>query len=132
MTGAEPIRKGIDLSWVDDEPCERDGVTSCVCRTAIPTDYRYFEGHFRGYPVLAGVVQLHELVLPCLRRVRPDLEVLKALSGLKFSKRLGPGEAVEVLLRWKRSSADVHFEICRDGHRCTQGLLVFTDHGTAP
>src|SRR5690606_35794950 len=33
----------------------------------VPADFRWFVGHFDGYPILAGVVQLHEIVLPFIR-----------------------------------------------------------------
>lgn len=128
MTELSSGGKSADLDWVDDEPSRRGGVTTCVCRTTIPADYIYFDGHFRGYPVLAGVVQLHELALPCVRRLRPDLASLSKLSGLKFASRILPGDVVEVLVRWGDLGPAVHFEIFSNGHRCTQGKLQFDTH----
>ena len=122
MTDLSPGGKSADLEWIDDGPSSQSQST---CRTTIPADYMYFDGHFRGYPVLAGVVQLHELVLPCVRRLRPDLPSLSKLSGLKFPSRILPGDAVEILLRWDEIGTVVQFEIFSNGQRCTQGKLQF-------
>jgi len=120
-----------ELHWTDDHAGETEGLHGRRCRTVIPADYPYFKGHFRGYPVMAGVVQLHELVLPCVRRLRPDLGALAGLSGLKFPERIGPGQAVEVLLRWKDEGPSVSFEIRRDALRCALGQLKFVQDGSA-
>ena len=61
------------LVWRDEPLRTENGRVVSVCHTSIPEDYVYFEGHFRGYPVLAGVVQLHELVLPSVRQVHVRL-----------------------------------------------------------
>ena len=125
MTDLSSGGKSADLEWVDDEPSSQSQQTQCMCRTTIPVDYMYFDGHFRGYPVLAGVVQLHELVLPCVRRLRPDLPSLSKLSGLKFRSRILPGDAVDILLRWNELGPVVKFEIFSNGQPCTQGRLQF-------
>jgi len=93
-------------------------------RTRLPEAYAYFEGHFPAYPVLAAAVQLHELVLPCLRRSRPDLGPLRHLKGLKFLERIGPGERLDVTLEWKDDSAQVDFEIHAGDVRASAGTLV--------
>jgi 3-hydroxymyristoyl/3-hydroxydecanoyl-(acyl carrier protein) dehydratase len=103
------------------------------CRTAsfrvrVPEDYVFFEGHFAGYPVLAGAVQLHEFVLPCLRRVHPAPFTLRGLSGLKFPRRIRPGDRVEVRLALTEGAPEVGFELLVDGERCTHGRLALA-HG---
>jgi len=99
--------------------------TSVGFRTRLPEDYPYFEGHFRSYPVLAGAVQLHELVLPCLRQVLPEVGPLRELTGLKFPSRIVPGDSLEVTLELGEGSLVVDFSIDRGGVRCTQGRLRF-------
>ena len=98
-------------------------------RTRLPLDYAFFEGHFPGYPVLAAAVQLHELVLPCLRRARPRAGPVARLAGVKFPRRIVPGDALEVRLDFDDEGRDVAFEIARDGERCTQGRLALGDGG---
>jgi hypothetical protein len=102
-----------------------DGRFRQTFRTRLPEAYAYFEGHFPAYPVLAAAVQLHELVLPCLRRSRPDLGPLRHLKGLKFLERIGPGECLDVTLEWDTDSVQVDFEIRAKGVRASVGTLVF-------
>lgn len=90
----------------------------------VPDNYAFFEGHFPGYPVLAGAVQLHEFVLPCLARLLPEAFTLTGLSGLKFPRRIRPGDRVEVRLVLAEQAPDVAFELCVEGERCTHGRLA--------
>src|SRR5690606_25427179 len=90
--GPDGARRTRDLTW-----CElpaTDGGRRF--RTRIARDYLYFAGHFESHPVLAGAVQLRDLVLPCLSRVVPgDLRVTR-WSGIKFTAEIGPGQEVDV------------------------------------
>ncbi|MHC5209625.1 MAG: hypothetical protein ACYTG2_02780 [Planctomycetota bacterium] len=100
------------------------GRTTADFRVTVPADYVFFDGHFEGYPVLAGAVQLHEFVLPCLRRVLTERFVLTGLSGLKFPRRIRPGDRVEVRLAFEEGASDVDFDLAVDGERCTHGRLA--------
>ena len=110
------------LAWEPPVVSRVDGRERHAFRTRLPADYAFFEGHFPGYPVLAAAVQLHELVLPCLRHARPQGGAVARLAGVKFPKRIVPGDALEVRLEF-RDGHDVEFEIAREGERCTQGRL---------
>ncbi len=89
----------------------------------IPARYGFFHGHFPGYPILPGVVQLHELVLPQLRRTWPDLGASKQLVRLKFTGRIEPGDRVRLDLN--RDGDAVAFSLTRDGAPCASGTLKF-------
>ena len=91
--------------------------------THVPVDFFAFDGHFPGYPVLSGAVQLHELVLPCLRAADERLEVV-AFQDLKFLARIAPGDTVDVALRIAENGEFADFEITRDGARCSAGRAV--------
>ena len=95
-------------------------------QTDIPADYLFYEGHFDGYPVLAGGVQLHELVLPRLRAAAGELPPLQQLDGVKFLARFVPGETVDLHLRRQPQAHKVTFELRRGETRCTTGRLQFT------
>ncbi|HTE06152.1 MAG TPA: hypothetical protein VK824_08150 [Planctomycetota bacterium] len=104
------------------------GFATRVFRTRLPLDYAYFSGHFPGEPVLAGVVQLHELVLPCVRRALPGLLPPKRLAGLKFLLRILPGDELDVTLRrapaaMRAEVVSIDFEIARGGSVCATGSL---------
>ncbi len=91
----------------------------------VPTDYVHFEGHFDGYPILAGVVQLHELLLPLVERVRPDLGPLQQLQRIKFLGRILPGDELTVTLRFVEDRPDCDFELSKGDARCSAGRLCF-------
>lgn len=115
----QPVQR--ELQWTevsrsDDEAC---------WRTDLPEDYIFYEGHFTGYPVLAGGVQLHELVLPRLRALVDTLPQLQQLDGIKFLSRFVPGETIDVTLQRQQDPSKVTFEVRRGDTRCTTGRLVF-------
>jgi hypothetical protein len=96
-----------------------------VFRVHVPLDYGYFAGHFTGYPILPGAAQLSELVLPCVRRARPDLGPLRQMNRIKFSNRIKPDEAVDVVLSWRGAESLVEFALRRDDTLCSAGKLNF-------
>jgi hypothetical protein len=91
----------------------------------LPTDCPYFDGHFPGYPILPGAAQLSELVLPLVRRVRPDLGPLRTMTRLKFSGRIQPGETIEVVLRGRVADVQLDFTLRRAQALCAAGSLSF-------
>ncbi len=108
--------------------CAADGARTAAFRTSIPRDWACFRGHFPGTPVLSAAVQLQDLVLPCVARVRAASGAPTRLAGLKFLLRIEPGDTLDVRLRWRPGSQIVDFEIVRDGTRCSLGRL---DYGAA-
>ncbi len=109
------------LAWTRTSESSED---SYRFRTRLPEHYAFFEGHYTGYPILAGAVQLHELVLPCIREVAPEVGVITKLTGLKFMSRIAPGDEVEVVLR-QSSPSDYRFDIESGGTRCSAGQIRF-------
>ena len=77
----------------------------------LPRDYAWFDGHFEAYPVLAGAVQLKELLLPSVRRAFPELGRLERLSRVKFQRPIRPGDSVRVRLQRTPGAARVRFEL---------------------
>ena len=115
------------LRWEDGAATRSGSRATRAFRTRIPEDYAHFEGHFPGYPVLAAAVQLHELVLPCLRAARPRSGPIARLSGVKFPGRIVPGDALEVRLGFDEGGREVEFEIARGTERCTHGRLTLAE-----
>jgi len=112
------------LTWQHD--AAQAAATSCHrFTTRLPAEFFAFAGHFPSYPVLAGAVQLQELVLPCLRRVRPDARELTGVVDLKFLARIAPGDEVEVALCSLPAGDAVLFVISRGTTRCSSGRLSF-------
>ena len=105
-------------------------ITSCdenraTLRTTVPLNYLFFEGHFATYPVLAGGVQLHELMMPCLRQVCAELPAINQLDGIKFLARIAPGDEIDVLIERGEDPSRVSFEVRKLDVRCTHGRVQF-------
>ena len=112
-----------------DVRCEllsRTADRACV-QVEIPPDYLFYEGHFDGYPVLAGGVQLHELVLPQLRALIGELPTLQKLDNVKFLARFVPGDVLELTLERQPDAHRATFAIQRGETRCTTGRLHFSE-----
>ncbi|MCB9897782.1 MAG: hypothetical protein H6825_07250 [Planctomycetes bacterium] len=123
-------RRPQPLTWTDLGSSREGARATHVFGTTIPRDWLFFEGHFRGYPVLAGVVQLHDLVLPCVRAVRPDVRHAAGLRGVKFPSRIQPGDAITVTLALDDDARSVDFAIRRGEALCTHGRLLLAGAGT--
>jgi hypothetical protein len=122
--GADGLALSTQLEISPDASSDADVVTA---RARVPTSYVHFEGHFDGYPILAAVVQLQELVLPLARRARPSLGELQELQRLKFLGRISPGDELAVTLRFPPGVAACDFEISRGERRCSAGRMCFAE-----
>lgn len=131
-----PIGQGLDLAAFEVER----GAEKIRARAEIrlPVDWDAFDGHFDGHPVLAGALQLKELLLPVARRAFPDLGDVRALARVKFAARIVPEDALTISLERGAAggaSADadgerpparrLRFEIHRAGELCSSGQLEF-------
>ncbi len=97
----------------------------------IPADWHFFRGHFDDMPILAGVVQLNEIVLRELRARWPEHQRLRRVIGLKFRKPIRPGDAVELELT--RTPPDkVAFELRLSSGVAASGVLEFLPTLPAP
>jgi 3-hydroxymyristoyl/3-hydroxydecanoyl-(acyl carrier protein) dehydratase len=94
----------------------------------VPADLVYFQGHFDGEPILAGVVQLDLLVLRTVAAVWPELERLRRITRLRFSVPIRPGDQLEMRLA-RPAAARVDFELRRGETRCSAGTLHFAAGG---
>lgn len=83
-----------------------------------------FRGHFPGFPVLSGVVQLHwaARLAACLFGLGPEVREIKQL---KFRRTVIPPCWLELSLAQTRAS-EVRFEWSSHNEVHAQGSLVFT------
>jgi len=103
---------------------ETESLEIPVC---VPEDYAWFEGHFEEYPVLAGAVQLKELVLPTVARAFPELGAVRRMSRIKFSGRITPGNDLSIRVERDARKGRVGFEIRKGGEVCSRGLLSLVE-----
>lgn len=109
------------LTW-QVTACEVDTAT---LRTTIPVNYHFYEGHFESFAVLAGGVQLHELIMPCLRQLCGETPALNKLDSIKFLARIGPGDTIDVVLQRSIDPSKLTFEVRKQDTKCTSGRLQF-------
>ena len=84
-------------------------------RLEVPVDLAQFEGHFDGFPVVAGVVQLG-WVMEAVDTWLGRPATLIGLDALKFSQPLRPGDVATLRVEPCADRRRVRFEL-RDGER---------------
>jgi 3-hydroxymyristoyl/3-hydroxydecanoyl-(acyl carrier protein) dehydratase len=98
-----------------------------LAKVQVPAGLRFFEGHFPGRPILPGVVELSEIVLPSIEAIWPDLGFLSSIKRLKFKELIVPNDELELVIRVDAPSA-VRFWLRSEGRECAVGTLEFTAH----
>ena len=93
-------------------------------RIGVPSDLRWFEGHFPGNPVLPAMVQLHE-VLMLARQIWPDLIRLRTVTRAKFQKPIRPTDMLTMHLHRTPGSSKIGFRYVRKSQVCSSGVLEF-------
>ncbi len=124
----KPIRW--DLDWGEVVESVDEGRVSQRVSVHVPDTYGAFEGHFPGYPILAAAFQLHDLVLPRVRALRPDLGAVRAVRRLKFLGRIVPDDQLELTLSWTLGKPAVDFTLSRGDKVCSGGRIVFEEECT--
>lgn len=82
----------------------------------------YFKGHFEGFPVLAGVVQLGTAMTFAERLVGEKLH-LKAVKKMKFSGIVKPGDQIRFTLE-NKNNGEFPYSYEKAGSICASGVLV--------
>ena len=90
----------------------------------VPDNYRWFDGHFDGYPVLPAAIQLREIVLVAVTRTGWDVGPFGGAQRLKFTGRIGPGDGLTVRLKAIAPDA-ISFDISAKDRPCSSGRLRF-------
>jgi acyl-coenzyme A synthetase/AMP-(fatty) acid ligase len=91
---------------------------------AIPADWKFFQGHFEGFPLVAGVVQMTEIVLPGVAARWPHLRHPRRVTNLKFRSPINPGDGISVELTLL-APLKVGFTLRRRDDVMSSGALEF-------
>jgi acyl-CoA synthetase (AMP-forming)/AMP-acid ligase II len=98
----------------------------------VPEDYIWYGGHFETYPVMAGIVQLHELLLPLVQQFRPELGPIRALQRVKFLGRVAPGDTIQIELVFSAEAPECDFTIRKGARSCSAGRVSFFEPENLP
>lgn len=101
---------------------ERDG-DSVRVEVRVPSDTRYFDGHFPGAPILPGVAQIIALSEEPTRQAWPELGATRGLRRVKFQRAIRPNDVLELQLTRKNEKVTV--QVFKAGELCSKGTLVF-------
>jgi 3-hydroxymyristoyl/3-hydroxydecanoyl-(acyl carrier protein) dehydratase len=102
---------------------ERDGGRALLELVA-PRDLVYFEGHFPGQPILAGVVQI-DWVIAFGRRYFDLPPSFRGIRALKFQRVIRPESPVRVELLHEPAKAILSFKITSHSGTHASGRILF-------
>ena len=102
---------GADAQTDAPEPTALErGARSLEERVRIPWDLAFLDGHFPGFPVVAGVVQVH-FAMRALEQLLGEAPALEALEELKFHAVLTPGQEAILRVELREDGARFRFSL---------------------
>ncbi len=96
---------------------------SIVARLQVNETQEYFDGHFVGAPVLAGVVQIG-LVIRLMEEHLGHRLVFKGFKSVKFTGLIQPPADIELTLDFIRERNFVKYRIDMDKEKCSSGIIL--------
>jgi 3-hydroxymyristoyl/3-hydroxydecanoyl-(acyl carrier protein) dehydratase len=116
-----------EVDWGERIETVNDGRVCQRVQLHIPRTFGPFDGHFPGYPILPAASQLNDLVLPCIRAQRPDLERVRSVQKLKFLGRIVPEDDLDLEISWMEGEPTVDFSLFRGDKVCSGGRILFAE-----
>ena len=90
----------------------------------VPAELEYLKGHFRGAPIVAGVVQIKWAIELGMRHLEAGGE-LTGMDALKFQQLMRPGAVVTLELEWQAAAGKLRFSYRSDDSRFSSGRISF-------
>jgi 3-hydroxymyristoyl/3-hydroxydecanoyl-(acyl carrier protein) dehydratase len=103
----------------------RQGNMQVELDLALPPGLLYFEGHFPGFAILPGVVQLHWAIM-LARAYLPIGAAIPAEMQIKFRRPIRPGAQLLLRLALKEAAGrrQMTFDYGCDGAPCSSGKIT--------
>jgi 3-hydroxyacyl-[acyl-carrier-protein] dehydratase len=116
------------MSLLTDEPiiiAERREGDGIELELELPPDFRYFAGHFPGFPILPGVVHIHLAMMLARRHLALGGRMAAAMQ-VKFRKPIWPNSRLLLALRLEaRAGQEVlTFALSCEGEPCSSGKIT--------
>jgi acyl-CoA synthetase (AMP-forming)/AMP-acid ligase II len=102
----------------------KNGAQRAVLELTAPSDLFYFDGHFPGIPILAGVVQI-DWVIACGRQYFDLPPVFRGIHALKFQRIIAPEKPFTLELVHEPVKSSLSFKITSRVGTHTSGRLLF-------
>jgi hypothetical protein len=115
----EPSRPTLPLERLLERDAER-----ALFELIAPRDLVYFDGHFSGAPILAGVVQL-EWVISYGRQCFDLPPAFRAVHALKFQRVIPPETPIQLELVHERATSSLSFKISSQAGPHASGRVLF-------
>lgn len=103
---------------------QMDGQT-CALELCLPENLAWFAGHFEGFPVLPGVVQLQWALQFAAVHLGTPL-ACRQLEMLKFQRLLRPGDCVRLVLEWQAQHRRLVFSYRHGDKEFASGRFVWS------
>ncbi|MGQ0618688.1 MAG: ApeI family dehydratase [Panacagrimonas sp.] len=105
----------------------RHGASHAGFDLRIPPELHYFEGHFPGFPLLPGVVQI--AWVEYFGRQCFELDgAVRRLLAIKFQKPILPAQTAALELDYDASRTELAFRYRVGSDTCSSGRLAFDSH----
>jgi len=93
----------------------------------VPEDLLYFSGHFPGYPILPGVVQL-AWVEHFGKLFFVIDQPFSSMEVVKFTQIIQPGDELTLSLDWNATSGKLYFKFSSELGMHSSGRMVYQGH----
>lgn len=101
----------------------RDGATA-VLHFHVSPAFDYFNGHFDGYPILPGIVQVH-WAIEFARRCFGVSAQFAGIENLKFLRLVPPGVKLALALRYDPAKRKMYFSYDGSTVKYSSGTVIF-------
>jgi acyl-CoA synthetase (AMP-forming)/AMP-acid ligase II len=102
---------------------ERRDTRTLSRQLRVPADLAFLEGHFPGRPIVAGVVQIHWVLLAARDLVGPELRV-RALEGVRFRDLLLADQVFQLELERSESGEALRFQLFEGERAFASGKVL--------
>ncbi|WP_225977257.1 3-hydroxyacyl-ACP dehydratase FabZ family protein [Paracidovorax avenae] len=118
----------MSVQWLPEvRAVRRPDEDTAVIAMHVSGDIAHFAGHFPGFPILPGIVQLDWAVRFAEAHLSAFAQrgAFRALEQVKFQSLVLPGKDLELNLSWSRDRQRLAFAYAAGDRQCSSGRIAF-------